>query len=152
MDQKKYYIAHLYNKNKPDDFNSRLGKKDIIQEEIPMDKLIRKQRYLNTTSNKKKVWAFNQDSKIIDLEQIRLLYNEIVSLYNRNAEKHSNPIRKKKINEFNKKKREEKLNKINDDILQARLGNQDIIKKKIEETKIHFQLVLKTEKTFMKNW
>ena len=42
-------------KNKPDDFNSRLGKQDIIQEEIPMDKLIRKQRYLNTTSNKKKL-------------------------------------------------------------------------------------------------
>ena len=60
-----------------------------------MDKLIRKQRYLNTTSNKKKLLAFNQDSKIIDLEQIRLLYNENVSLYNRNAEKHSNPIRKK---------------------------------------------------------
>ena len=78
-------------KNKPDDFNSRLGKQDFIQEEIPMDKLIRKQRYLNTTSNKKKVWAFNQDSNIIDLEQIRLLYNENVSIYNRNAEKHSNP-------------------------------------------------------------
>ena len=42
-------------KNKPDDFNSRLGKQDIIQEEIPMDKLIRNQRYLNTTSNKKKL-------------------------------------------------------------------------------------------------
>ena len=69
-----------------------------------MDKLIRKQRYLNTTSNKKKLWAFNQDSNIIDLEQIRLLYNENVSLYNRNTEKHSNPIRKKKINELNKKR------------------------------------------------
>ena len=52
MDQKKYYIAHLYNKNKPDDFNSR---QDITQLEIPMDKLIRKQRYLNTKSNKKKL-------------------------------------------------------------------------------------------------
>ena len=81
MDQKKYYIAHLYNKNKPDDFNSR---QDITQLEIPMDKLIRKQRYLNTTSNKKKVWAFNQDSNIIDLEQIRLLYNENVSVYKTN--------------------------------------------------------------------
>ena len=117
-----------------------------------MDKLIRKKRYLNTTSNKKKVLAFNQDSNIIDLEQIRLLYNENVSLYNRNAEKHSNPIRKKKVNELNKKKREEKLNKINFYILQARLGNQDITKKKIEEPKIHFQLVLKTGKTFKKNW
>ena len=68
-----------------------------------MDKLIRKQRYLNTTSNKKKLLPFNQDSKIIDLEQIRLLYNENVSLYNRNAEKHINPIRKRKINELNKK-------------------------------------------------
>ena len=113
---------------------------------------MRKQRYLNTTSNKKKLLAFNQDSSIIDLEQIRLLHNENVSLLNRNAKKHSNPIRKKKINELNKKKREEKLNKINFYILQARLGNQDIIKKKIEEPKIHFQLVLKTEKTFKKNW
>ena len=147
MDQKKILNRASLQKNKPDDFNSRLGKQDIIQEEIPMDKLIRKQRYLNTTSNKKKLLAFNQDSNIIDLEQIRLLHNENVSLYSRNAEKHSNPIRKQKINELNKKKREEKLNKINDDILQARLGNQDIIKKKI-----HFQLVLKTEKTFKKNW
>ena len=38
-------------KNEPDDFNSRLGKQDIIQEEMPMDKLIRNQRILNTTSN-----------------------------------------------------------------------------------------------------
>ena len=82
----------------------RLGK-----EEIPIDKLIRKQRYLNTTSNKKKLWAFNQDSNIIDLEQIRLLYNENVSLFNRNAKKHSNPIRKKKINELNKKKEGRKI-------------------------------------------
>ena len=64
----------IIQKHKQDDFNSRLGKQVIIQKHKPMDKLIRKQRYLNTTSNKKKLLDFNQDSTITDLEQIRLIY------------------------------------------------------------------------------
>ena len=53
---------------------------------VKNDKLIRKQRYLNTISNKKKLLNFNNNPNITDLEQIRILYNESVSLFNQNVE------------------------------------------------------------------
>ena len=53
---------------------------------VKNDTLIRKQRYLNTISNKKKLLNFNNNPNITDLEQIRILYNESVSLFNQNVE------------------------------------------------------------------
>ena len=93
-------------------FQERLGKQVIIKKNIKSDKLIRKQRYLNSISNKKKLINFNKNPNITDLEQIRLLYNESVSLFNQNAEIHNNPIRRNKRIEKYKTKKEEKLNQI----------------------------------------
>ena len=137
-------------------FQDRLGKKVIIKKNLKSDKLIRKQRYLNSISNTKKLKAFNKNDNITDLEQIRLLYNESISVFNQNAEEHNTPIRQKKINDRNEKKREitkiKREERIKEKIYQSRLGKVVIIKKKIEEPRIHFQLVLQREKTFKKDW
>ena len=93
-------------------FLQRLGKQVIIKKNVKSDKLIRKQRYLNSISNKKKLLNFNKNPNITDLEKIRLLYNESVSLFNQNAEIHNNPIRRNKRIEKYKTKKEEKLNQI----------------------------------------
>ena len=114
-------------------FLQRLGKQVIIKKNVKSDKLIRKQRYLNSISNTKKLKAFNKNAEITDLEKIRLLYNESVSLFNQNAEIHNNPIRQKKINDRNEKKREitkiKREEKIKEKIYQSRLGKVVIIKK-----------------------
>ena len=72
-------------------FEERLGKQVIIIKKNP-NKLMKKQRYLNTISNKKKLYEFN--NSITDLEQIRLLYNENVQRHNTIAETHNIPIKK----------------------------------------------------------
>ena len=69
---------------------------------------MKKQRYLNTISNKKKLLNFNRNSDITDLEKIRHLYNESVSQYNQSVESHNAPIRKNKRIENYRKKRKKK--------------------------------------------
>ena len=49
-------------------FEERLGKKVIIKKDA--NKLLKKKRYLNTISNKKKLLSFNK--LITDLEQIQI--------------------------------------------------------------------------------
>ena len=88
-------------------FQERLGKKVVIKR-IKIDQLMKKQRYLNTISNKKKLLNFNRNSDITDLEKIRLLYNENVSQYNQRVESHNAPIRKNKRIENYRKKRKKK--------------------------------------------
>ena len=89
-------------------FEERLGKKVIIIKK-DANKLLKKKRYLNTTSNKKKLLAFNDN--ITDLEKIRLLYNEDVQRYNTNVESHNEPIKKRKRQQNYQLKKEEKIKK-----------------------------------------
>ena len=86
-------------------FEERLGKKVIIKKDA--NKLMKKKRYLNTISNKKKLLAFNKS--ITDLEQIRLLYNEEVQKYNTNVETYNEPIKKRKRQQKYQLKKEEKI-------------------------------------------
>ena len=86
-------------------FEQRLGKKVIIKKDA--NKLLKKKRYLNTISNKKKLLAFNKS--ITDLEQIRLLYNEEVQKYNTNVETYNEPIKKRKRQQKYQLKKEEKI-------------------------------------------
>ena len=73
---------------------------------VKNDTLIRKQRYLNTISNKKKLLKFNTNPNITNLEQIRISYNEYISLFNQNAIEHNKPIRKnQRIEKYQKKRK-----------------------------------------------
>ena len=87
-------------------FEERLGKKVIIIKKNP-NKTMKKKRYLNTISNKKKLLQFNDS--ITDLEQIRLLYNEDVQKFNTKVEAHNEPIKKRKRQQKYKLKKEEKI-------------------------------------------
>ena len=122
-------------------FEERLGKQVIIKR-FKLDQLMKKQRYLNTISNKKKLLNFNRNSDITDLEEIRLLYNENVSQYNQRAETHNAPIRKNKRIENYRKKKEEKIIKHFEKIDGATKTIQKFYKNhfvvKIEVWKSHF--------------
>ena len=104
---------------------------------------MKKQRYLNTISNKKKLLNFNRNSDITDLEKIRLLYNENVSQYNQRVEFHNAPIRKNKRIENYRKKKEEKRIKHFEKINNATKVIQKFYKK-------HF--VVKIDETAYKNY
>ena len=129
---------------------------------VKNDKLIRKQRYLNTISNKKKLLNFNTNPNITDLEQIRISYNEYISLFNQNVEEHNNPIRKnKRIEKYKKKKeeikkiKEEKLNQIIEKKNKASITIQNFYKNnfivKIDETAYKNYVKYIIPKTFFKS-
>ena len=53
------------------------GRRVKVQMKIP-NVLMPKYRYLNTTSNKKKLLEFNNNNDYSSLEELRLLYNNYV--------------------------------------------------------------------------
>ena len=129
---------------------------------VKNDTLIRKQRYLNTISNKKKLLKFNTNPNITNLEQIRISYNEYISLFNQNAIEHNKPIRKnQRIEKYQKKKeeikkiKEEKLNQINEKKNKASIIIQNFYKNniivKIDETAYKNYVKYIIPKTFFKS-
>lgn len=75
------------------------GRRVTIQKKIP-NVLMYKYRYLNTTSNKKKLLEINNNNEYSSLEELRLLYNIHVSSFNKRAEEHNQNIlqNKRKLN------------------------------------------------------
>ena len=53
----------------------------MIRKKIP-NVIMKKYRYLNTVSNKKKLLFFNNGNEYSNLEEIRLLYNDYISKFN----------------------------------------------------------------------
>ena len=77
----------------------------MIRKKIP-NVIMKKYRYLNTVSNKKKLLFFNNGNEYSNLEEIRLLYNEYISKFNTSIEKHNKPLLELKRKQIYKKKKE----------------------------------------------
>ena len=81
------------------------GRMLMIRKRIP-NVIMKKYRYLNTVSNKKKLLFFNYGNEYSNLEEVRLLYNEYISKFNIGIEKHNKPLLELKRKQIYKKKKE----------------------------------------------